>query len=449
MKIHKNILNWLEKIIFIHIGIKFNIIEEEFHYTLKHNNMCILIKNIDPFFYLLGKSELGCVHYEVYEKIITPPISQIMPMPTSLSTPTKLFEYKDGKLIIYYDILGLTYWCLSRSEEINRDNELDIHNRFPATSSHAYKHNYLDRPIVDEWLNIFKQLIIYCWPNSNVTDNKFKINLTHDVDFPFRFKFQNASRIIKSTIGDIIRFKKYSSLIYSFLIKYTSITFFLKKDPYNTFDWIMDVSEENNIKSEFYFICGKTDEIRDGDYDIYHKQIKILLRNIYKRGHIVGLHPSYNSYLDPIQIKNEFARLRQACLEENIDQKYFGGRMHYLRWKNPNTLMSWEETGLNYDSSLGYADLPGFRCSTCIEYPAINPINTTILKIYIRPLIVMECTILEKHYMGVDNYEEALKIFIHYKNQCKKVQGSFTLLWHNSSFMLKKHKKLYKEVIKN
>ena len=48
-----------------------------------------------------------------------------------------------------------------------------------------------------------------------------------------------------------------------------------------------------------------------------------------------------------------------------VDQKKFGGRMHYLRIKWPTTLYFWEKAKFAYDSSMGYADLPGFRCGTC------------------------------------------------------------------------------------
>lgn len=88
----------------------------------------------------------------------------------------------------------------------------------------------------------------------------------------------------------------------------------------------------------------------------------------------------------------------------------------------------------NYDTTLSYADRPGFRCGTCFEYPAFNPITNEILKIRIRPLIAMECTIIADHYMGLGYGQEALEKFQSLKDKCEKVGGIFTLLWHNSHF---------------
>ena len=61
--------------------------------------------------------------------------------------------------------LGLTYWILARVEEIGR-TDLDNRGRIPATASHAFKHGYLDRPVVDEWLHLLGRVIQRQWPGS-------------------------------------------------------------------------------------------------------------------------------------------------------------------------------------------------------------------------------------------------------------------------------------------
>ena len=47
-------------------------------------------------------------------------------------------------------------------------------------------------------------------------------------------------------------------------------------------------------------------------------------------------------------------------------------RQHYLRWRAPTTWQNWEDAGLDYDSTVGYADHVGFRAGTCYEYPIFN-----------------------------------------------------------------------------
>src|SRR5690606_1109535 len=133
--------------------------------------------------------------------------------------------------------------------------------------------------------------------------------------------------------------------------------------------------------------------------------------------------------------------------EEGIKQNEFGGRMHYLRWEHPTTLQAWNDAGMTYDSTLSYADLPGFRCGTCFEYPAFNPVTQQLLNIRIRPLIVMECSIISDNYLGLGNGEEALREFLKYKKTCQQVKGCFTLLWHNSEFLEEAQRNIYKTLL--
>lgn len=121
--------------------------------------------------------------------------------------------------------------------------------------------------------------------------------------------------------------------------------------------------------------------------------------------------------------------------------------MHYLRWDQPTTLMCWEDAGMTYDSTLGYADTVGFRCGTCHEYVAFNPVEGRSLSLRLRPLISMESSVLSENYMNI-NHDRAIETFLDLKEKCKNVGGCFTLLWHNSELYCERLRKLYLSVIK-
>lgn len=133
--------------------------------------------------------------------------------------------------------------------------------------------------------------------------------------------------------------------------------------------------------------------------------------------------------------------------EEGIIQNVLGGRMHYLHWEHPITLQSWNDSGMTYDTTLCYANLPNFRCGNCFEYAAFNPATQQLLQICIRPLIAMECTVIAKSYMGLEYADAAAAQFEQLKGVCRKVGGCFTLLWHNSHFMSQQDKVLYKRIL--
>jgi hypothetical protein len=152
-------------------------------------------------------------------------------------------------------------------------------------------------------------------------------------------------------------------------------------------------------------------------------------------------------FQQPELIKQEADRLKGICAEEGIEQSQWGGRMHYLRWEQPATMRAWAGAGMSYDSTLGYADRPGFRCGTCHEYPAFDPVAQEQLSLRIRPLVVMECTVVDDKYMGLGAGNEALQQFEKLKNTCACVDGDFTLLWHNSFFFIKKIQLLYIDLV--
>lgn len=378
-------------------------------------------------------------------------LQQPLPMPgwsledlTNYGRP--LISLDNNQATIQYDILGLTYWMLNRIEEIGR-TDLDNHGRFPATSSHAFRHGYLERPVVDEWLHLLGQVIKRIWPQIELNQHQFSMKVSHDVDVPSLYAFKPWKIILRMMAGHLLKRHDIKAALQALWFKLTGKNIIPKHDPCNTFDWIMQISEENDLISAFYFICGG-EHSHDADYQPEDPRIRRLMREIHKRGHEIGLHPSYATYQNPEAIKQQADRLRRICAEEGIHQNGFGGRMHYLRWEQPTTLQAWDDAGMAYDSTLGYADRPGFRCGTCFEYPGFNPVTQTALRLRLRPLVVMECSVIGDNYMAMGYTHETFNHFEVLKDSCQKVQGCFTLLWHNSHFMNNKDFELYKSIIK-
>ncbi len=389
-------------------------------------------------------SELPCSQWSAVAEGWKTAIDPVLPAPGASKLPSPLIEPTEQGYRIHYDILGLVYWLLSRLEEVGC-KELDIHGRFAATSSHAYKHDYLERPIVDEWLYVLAQVIKHTWPGIQLIQHIFSINLSHDVDRPSLYAFKPWNAIARLMAGHVLKRHDLASFCTAPLVKLSSKKKLHHADPYNTFDWLMDVSEENGISSAFYFICGRTSDI-DSDYELEHSAIRELIRRIHLRGHEIGLHPSYGSYKSPLLIKQEADRLKRIAAEEGVVQHNWGGRMHYLRWEHPTTLRACTDAALNYDSTMGYADRPGFRCGTCFEYPAFDPVSRVQTSLRIRPLIVMEKTVISVMRSELSANELEFKVK-QLKERCRKVGGVFVLLWHNSSLINADDADLYKRII--
>lgn len=446
----ENQLNWFQQIFFERFGVKFIFEKREdcIVFKYKESEKLIIFSNMDKEFYTFGETGLNCYEWNSEKEGMQGIISPILKAPSTKALPSTLINFNEKGAEINYDILGLNFWMLNRLEEIHR-TDLDNHERFPAINSHAYKYDYLERPIVDEWLDILQQVIQRVWPNLKLKKHQFSIKVSHDVDVPSRFAFSTPFGVIKSMASLVLKNNNIKLALMAPFIYLGSKNKIHPLDPFNTFDWLMNISEKNNLKSAFYFICGRTDTSKDALYEPEHPIIKTMMLEMYNRGHEIGLHPSYNSYNNPEQINFEAQRLKKVCEELGIEQSQWGGRMHFLRWSHPTTLQAWNDAEMSYDSTLGYADRPGFRCGTCHEYTGFNPVTDTILNIKIRPLIIMDCSVIAKHYMGLGYTKKALNEIIKYKRICEKVEGNFTFLWHNSFFNGKKSFKLYEDIIQS
>lgn len=343
------------------------------------------------------------------------------------------------------DIFGSIFFMITRYEEYVK-NEMDNHGRFPAHASLAYQEGFLTRPIVNEYLEILWSCLQLLDPLLNRKKRQYSLFLTHDVDHPLALIQKSFFRISKNLLADLGMRHDMQLFGKRLMSSFQSCWGDYRNDPNNTFDFLMRVSEQFNIKSHFFFIAGHSAIEFDGHYSLDMPWIRKLMRSIHEREHKIGLHPSYHTYCSPTLLKQEFSKLLQVCEKENISQDEWGGRHHYLRWKASETWQHWNDVGLNFDSTLSFADHEGFRCGVCYDYPVFNLLLSKELSLREVPLIVMDGTILGSNYRNLGT-EKALENIIHLTGLVKKYDGTFTLLWHNNFLLGEKLEKLYKRVI--
>jgi len=410
-------------------------------YHLRHGSRLI---EMPVWYWGLGEAVANCAAYDAQREGWKSVLGGPMPAPGTTQLLQPLVETTAYGCIVHYDVLGLVWWMLSRAEEFGR-GDLDEHGRFPATSSHAYRHGYLGRPVVDEWLYLLRQVVQRVWPGMRLTEIGFRMRVSHDVDRPSEYAFCGPRQLLRGIAVDLIRKRDLRSAVRR-PWAWVWDRELHAADPCNTFQWLMDLSESRGLKSAFYFVCGRTEPRFDPRYEVESSAIRALIRSIHRRGHEIGLHPSYGTYLDAAAIQRETDALRKVCAQEGVSQDSWGGRMHYLRWSAPVTLWAWEDAGLAYDATLGYADQIGFRCGTCFDYTALDPTAQRAPRLRIRPLIAMDATVLSKSYMalrGSAARDEMVKL----KDRCRAVGGSFTLLWHNSSLTTCEERRLYEDML--
>jgi len=324
-------------------------------------------------------------------------------------------EESEFTLTLHADIIASSYFMLSRWEEMV-DKDKDIHQRSTAASSVAYRYNFLHRPIVNEYADLLWLLLNKIGYSEKRKINHFESAVTHDVDQ--QYQWPDGFSSLKHLGGDLIK-RKSLNLFAHDLVSMIRTRWFNQRDPFDQHAYQMDLAEQYSIRACFNFIVSRSSSF-DQPLSPRDPRVKKLIQQIESRGHEVGFHPGYESYLEGKHFNQEL-----RILQNLAQQKIEGGRQHYLRFQVPHTWRLWEQAGMAWESSLGYSDMPGFRCGTCFAYTVYDCLAQKKLNLKERPLILMDATLV--YYLKSWDLEEIIKL----RNQCIRHGGTWMTIWHN------------------
>ncbi|MFZ4856337.1 MAG: polysaccharide deacetylase family protein [Desulfuromonadaceae bacterium] len=346
------------------------------------------------------------------------------------------------------DIFGSAFFMLTRYEESvlpDRDN----HDRFLTKVSLAFKEGFLNRPIIDEYVEILWTAMQRLWPQLKRKSRKRVLRVTCDVDSPYQVDYSPYA-MTHGLAADLLKRKSPHIALSNLQTRWRArIGNFTGDQHIENIDWMMDVNEQAGNRVAFYFITDHTHPQYDPNYRMDEPVIRKLLRRIHDRGHEIGLHPSYNTYLSPEQTMREANILRSTLEDEGITYNELGGRQHYLRWHNTQTARNLEAAGIAYDSTLCYAECPGFRCGTSREFTMYDIGERRPMALKQRPLVLMETSVFADNYLGLGYTADTLDQMLNLKQHALSVGGEFVLLWHNSSFDESAAKTFYCDLIKH
>jgi hypothetical protein len=319
-----------------------------------------------------------------------------------------------GGLLCDIDVVATLFFMLSRWEEAVEDPLLDSHGRWPASRALAYRYSFLHRPIVNEYAEAVWSMLTHLGLREPRRPRRFEIVPTHDIDVIYHSRIR--------TLGYAAARARSGAAV-----ALAARRLFRGDNPFDTFDWLMDVSESAGVRSRFNVMGGGTSRPYDARrYALTDTPVREIVSRILRRGHILGFHPSYSSHLNVGQWASE----RQA-IEREFGVTLTEGRQHYLRFRVPETWRIWDEAGMLLDSTAGYADHEGFRCGTGDRFSTFDVRRRRAMPLIELPLIVMEGTL--SAYRRV-SAEEALTVFRRYIDGATRYRMPLTILFHNNSF---------------
>lgn len=253
-------------------------------------------------------------------------------------------------------------------------------------------------------------------------NKKFAVCLTHDIDRT------------KKTYQCVYYFLKE---LYHFNLKnawYHLTSYF--KNPYWTFDALMQLEEHYNVTSTFFFLQEQRrfpTSIREvmlfvGRYDIHEKKITKLIQKLDSEGWEIGVHGSYHSYNNL-----DLLSAQKRMLERIVGHTIKGIRQHYLNFDCEKTWELQKKAGFQYDSSFGLTRGIGFK--DLQRKAPFKPFSSSkeVHQFIVFPIALMDSA-LPSHLIAA---QELWKKILALYDLAEEEGLPLVIIWHNTAFSKK------------
>jgi hypothetical protein len=328
---------------------------------------------------------------------------------------TKGFFPTGDRSDLPYDIFAASFYLLSRYEEY-MPHVKDEFGRFMAKESLAYNHRFLSQPVVDIWAYKLQAVLQKRFPAFKYSERQYKIQPVIDVPMAFYFRKKGLLRTIGGTLNDLGRFK-----LKQLYQRYLVLMGF-KRDPYDTFKWIITKQKQCNFKFMVLFLIG--------DYSTYDKNISTnkkefisLIKSIADYCD-VGIKVSYFALEDISILKKE-----KLKMEAIINTELKAVRHSFSKLNLPQSYRNLVELEINQDFTMGYIDTLGFRAGTCTPFQFYDLDYEVQTPLQINPYHCLDFGLL-KYQSELDKKEHLQKLI----DEVKAVNGTFTPVFHNYTF---------------
>jgi hypothetical protein len=328
---------------------------------------------------------------------------------------TKCFFNTSEKSSLPYDIFAASFYLLSRYEEY-LPHVKDEYGRFLASESLALKNKFLHQPVIDIWAYKFKAILQAQFPDYNFPQKQYSIQPVIDVPMAYYFKQKGVMRTIGGTFNDLLELK-----IRRLFQRYLTI-FGFRRDPYDTFKWIINKQKQTKTKFIVFFLIG--------DYSTFDKNINVnkkrfisLIKSVsdYCK---VGLKASFFALEDINILKKE-----KLKLESITNYELEASRHSFSKLNIPESYRNLVELEVKQDFTMGYINHTGFRAGTCTPFQFYDLDYEVQTPLQINSFHCIDYAFLKKHSL-LDKRQELEQLIY----EVKKVNGTFTPIFHNYTF---------------
>ena len=328
---------------------------------------------------------------------------------------TKCFFAVGKNSVLPFDIFAASFYLLSRYEEYLPQVK-DEKGRFLASESIAFKAGFLQDPVVDIWAYKFKDLLLQTFPDIKYSARKPRVHTIINASQPLLYKNKGLLRTLIGFFNDLISFNLKS------IFDRSSVLLGFRKDPFNTFNWIINSVKKSKSSLTVFFLLGAS-KIFEESLNSQKESFKLLIKNVsdYQEIGLIFSDEALNSLAVLNEEKEKIEAITNRTLRRSMNNEYLVSLPHNYR----NLI----ELEIATDFTMVYENVIGFRASTCspflfydLDYEIVTPLKIHPISLTTKGL---NKTSTSKKTETIQKMMESVK----------KVNGTFSMIFDNYNFM--------------
>jgi hypothetical protein len=315
-----------------------------------------------------------------------------------------------------FDLPAAIFYLLTRYEEY-LPHKKDEYGRYAHQNALAFKEHFLHQPLVNIWLEDFRQLLLVKDSKFAVPHTSFSFLPTYDIDMAWSFQHKGLMRSAGASLNYFLR-GRWKSLLHRIRVLRRK-----EKDPYDTYAWMNELHQKFGLKPLYFFLVARKLSQHDKNISIRNAAFQKLVKEAASL-YPIGLHPSWRSGDEPLLLAEE-----RAWLEKTSGQSIHSSRHHFIRFRLPDTYRQLIEAGIQHDYSMGYGSINGFRASIATPFFWYDLKKEEATNLLIHPFCFMDANAYYEQKLSAEQAADELQ---DYYEVVKKVNGQLITIWHNS-----------------
>ncbi len=348
--------------------------------------------------------------------------NDFIPQTDKWDNVTVLFPVKE-EASMPFDLFSGIFYFLSRYEEYTQQ-DTDEHGRFGFEKSLAFRLGFLDQPLIEIWLDLFKKKFEEKFEDYRFPLPSFRFNPIMSISISHLYKYKGIVRHSGGIVESLFTLK------WKNLWNRLKFGFFSSKDPYDTFDEIIRLKKTFNHPLTSFFLVGNYSHF-DHNVSPLRPALKKTIVEMADYSD-VGLLVSYYASEDLQKFKWEKQRLEEI-IHKPVNKTLF----HFFKIKIPESYIQLWQHEIKEDYTMGFARKEGFRASTShpFYFYDLEEENVTDLLVYPVPVTDYQ---LNFHHPGIQTLppaqraEKAWETIHYYGNIIKRYGGWFLPVFHNA-----------------